>query len=160
LAAGAAVFVYLHPVILKVPAGSARVLSPPLDSAVKVDGEERPAARVFAMKTSFHGQPIDSLVLWIPEQSAISGRAIIIIDRMNRDVGTPPNFSDMDYCLLWGRYLFQSEGGSRNSLFAKGERYEDPELVFENGTIKFKVHTMSPYLAGRRIEVNLQTPAV
>lgn len=149
-----AIFIYFHPLIL-----SGRVLSPPLNASIKVDGEERQTARVFAMTTSFNGKPIDSLVLWIPDSSAVFGRAIIIIDRANHEVGRP-NSSDMDYDLLWDRYLFQSEDGSRNAPFAKGERGEDLQLVLENSSIKFTIHTMSPYLAGKKIEVNIKTPAV
>jgi hypothetical protein len=154
LISGAALFINFHPLIL-----SGRVLSPPLNASIKVDGEERPTARVFAMTTSFDGKPIDSLVLWIPDSSISFGRAIIIVDKANHEVGMP-NSNIMDYDLLWDTYLFQSEDGSRNAPFAKGEGYEDPQLALENSTIKFTVHTMSPYLAGKKIEVDIKTSAV
>ncbi len=162
LIVGAALFFYFytqHPIVFKDAAGSARILSPPLDASVKVDGDERPLTKVFAMKTSFDGKPIDSFVLWIPDSSAVFGRDIIIIDKANHFVGRP-NSNIMDYDLLLDRYLFQSESGSLSAPFAKGERYEDTQLEFENNTIKFKVHTMSLYLAGKKVEVNIKTPSV
>ena len=155
LLVGVSLFVYLykgHPVVLKVAAGSARVLSPPLNTTIKVDGRELPAAKCFAMRTLFDGSPADSLVLWLPDSSTTYGRHVLIVSRMHRDVGLP-NSSNLDYYLLWDKFLFQSESGSLYASFS-GPKFDgqDPQLEIGGTYIKFVVPD-SPVLAGKKIEV-------
>ena len=116
---------------------------------------EIPEAKCFAMKTYWDGTLADSVVLWIPEPSAYYGRAIFLVDRKQPFVGRP-NSGDLDYYLLWGSYLFQSESGSFNSPFNKGGDYQDPQLEVTESRIKFRVHSANSYLPGKYIEVDFK----
>src|SRR5258705_13360912 len=100
---GGSVVAYLykeHPVMLKVAAGSARVLSAPMNASIQIDGQVDPHARCFHMSSYFNGKPADSLVLWLPNSSSSDGREILIVDRANHSVGNP-NSSNLNYHLLW-----------------------------------------------------------
>jgi len=143
-----------YPIILKVVTGSARILSSPIDATIKIDGENEPSARCFAVKSSFNGNPADYLVLWVGNPSAIYGREILIVDRLHDDLGLP-NAGDLDYELLGGRLLFQSESGSMYVPF-KSTKFDsqDPQIQFSEKYIRFVV-PHSPILEGKNIEINL-----
>ena len=102
---GSAFFIYLyeHPLALKLLNGSARVLSPPMKITIKVGGPIQIIAKCFTMKTLFDDQPVDNLVLWLPNASAYYKREILIINRSEKLVGMP-NASNLEYDLLVNRY--------------------------------------------------------
>jgi hypothetical protein len=153
---GASLFAYLykeHPVVLKVAAGNARVLSPPMKADISVDGQEQSQARCFRMNSYFNGAPSDSLVLWLPESSSPYGREVLIVDSAHHTVGTP-NYGKQDYHLLWDRFLFQSESGSLMVSFTDPKSYaKDPELAITEHEISFRVPTESEHLGGKRIQL-------
>jgi hypothetical protein len=149
----ATVYLFYHqPIILKAATGSARVLSTPVEAIIKIDGQVQPTARCFVVKSRFDGSPADSLVLWLPDAGAIYGRDVLIVDRSHQDVGRP-NASNLDYYLLWDRFLFQSESGARYVSFKSPKTdSQDPQLEFKDKHIKFVV-ARSPVLEGKRIEI-------
>lgn len=153
---GASLFVYLykeHPVVLKVAGGSARVLSPPLNAIIKVDGQEQPQAKCFRMNSYFNGKPADSLVLWVPEPSSYYGREILIVDLSNHIVGEP-NSSKFDYHLFWNRFLFQSESGSLMVPLMSAKSYsQDPELMITNHLVSFRMPDEADHFGGKRIQI-------
>ena len=144
--------VYQHPLIVKTVSGSARLLSPPVEATIRIDGEVQPSARCFAVRSRFDGSPADSLVLWLSDPSAVYGRTVVVVDRLHHDVGLP-NAGEGDYELLWGRYLLQSESGSMYASF-RGAKFDgqDPKLVISDEHITFII-PQSPVLAGKKVEV-------
>jgi hypothetical protein len=153
---GASVFAYLyreHPVMLKVVAGSARVLSPPMNASIQIDGQVEPAARCFLMSSYFKGKPADSLVFWLPSSSSVDGREILIVDRANHNVGYP-NSSNLNYHLLWNRFLFQSESGNLMVPFRSAKSFgRDPELVVNDHAVSFRMPDDANYFPGKRVEI-------
>jgi hypothetical protein len=156
---GLTVVIYLdneHPLTLKLFNGSARVLSPPMKATVSVDGQIRTTAKCFAMKTHFDGQPTDSLVLWLPDNSANEKREILMINRGEALVGMP-NSSIIQYDLLLNRYLLQSESGCFNVPFNRVKwDAQNPELEITGNTIRFVMPELASDLSRKRIEVVIQ----
>ena len=149
---GAAYFVYRHPIILKVATGTARVLSSPANVTVKIDGQILPTAKCFLSRSFFNGASADDLVLWLPDDAAYYGRNVLIVDRLNGNVGLP-NSGDLDYYLLWNKFLFQSETGSMWVGFKDAKLdNQDPHLEISDKYIVFVV-PQSPVLPGRKIEI-------
>lgn len=121
-----------------------RILAPPLNTIVFVDGEPNPGAKVFNMKTTYDDQkPIDCLILYIPNEANPLGRDIIIIDRNNRKIGLP-NASKRNYSLLFNYFLMQGGGSDwfvpfdLNDGGVKGWNF-DPDLKINENRIYFKV---------------------
>ena len=153
-----AVCLYLyneHPLTLKLLNGSSRILSPPMRTTIKMDGQVQTAAKCFAMKTLFDGEPTDSLVIWLPNASSFYGRGILMINRNEKLVGMP-NSSSTDYELLLNRYLLQAESGSLNVPFtsAKWDK-QDPQLEIAHNRIEFTLPELDAGFSHKRIEVVL-----
>lgn len=150
------VFLFInYPIVLKVPAGTARVLTSKVKASVKVDGIEHSDARCFQMKSYFNGIPTDRIVLWLPVKSIYTNRAIFIIDRMRHEVGST-NTSEEAYYLLLDTFLFQSEGGSGLIPFDSAKSYEvDPKLLITENSISFILPEEYSYYGGKRIEIEL-----
>lgn len=130
-------YAYRHPIILKAAAEGARVLSPPLDATVKINGEARPTAKCFEMKSLFDGRPADSLILWLDDSAAYND--VLVVDKQYRDVGSP-NASEKHYDLLLGRYLFQADNAVAYVSFNSAKSYGiDPKLEIADTHIKFVV---------------------
>ncbi len=137
LFAGFCVACYEKPILLRALLGNARVFYPPMKAAIKVDGENRPNIRCFAMKAGFNGQPANFLVLWVPRPEKSYEREVIMIDRTGQSAGLP-NDGDEDYYLLWNLFLFQSDNGSRPVLFTSGKfDKNDPRYEFRDDYIGF-----------------------
>src|SRR5918912_1200640 len=138
--AGIAFLGYLslrHPIILKAATGSARILSPPLNTTVKFDGVVQPSAKCFEMKSYFNGSPADRLVLWLEGTSVKYN--VLIIDKSYRDVGSP-NSDNLNYDLLWNRYLFQAESAVEIVSFKSEKSYaQDPKLETREKYMKFVI---------------------
>ena len=153
---GASVVAYFykeHPVVLKVVDGSARVMSPPMNAIVQIEGQVEPRARCFKMSSHFNGQPTDSLVLWLPDSSSVYGRDILIVDRANHIVGYP-NSSNLHYHLLWNRLLFQSEsGGLGVPLRSAKSSSQDPGLVVSDQGVSFRMPDDANFFPGKRVEI-------
>jgi hypothetical protein len=143
---------YRRPLIFKMVSGSARILSSPVDATIKINGEVQPSARCFAVKSRFDKTPADTLVLWLPDPSAVYGREVVIVDRLHNDVGLP-NAGKEDYELLRGRYLLQSESGSMYASF-KGPKFDsqDPHLEIRPKHITFIIPRSPPH-AVKRVEI-------
>ena len=156
---GSVLLVYLfesHPIVLKSITGSARILPSALNASIKIDGVTQSAARCFQIKSHFNGEPADEFVLWLPASSDVYGRDILLIDRANNQVGRP-NTTNEDYDLLWNRFLFQSESGSRYVSFTSAKSYaQDPELEFTDKSLRFSVPDVSSELQGQRFEILLR----
>jgi hypothetical protein len=154
-----AILTYLyneHPLTLKLLNGTARILSPPMKTTIRVDGQVQPTAKCFAMKSRFDGQPTNSLVLWLPSISSTDGREIIMINRDERLVGKP-NSSHIQYDLLLNRYLFQAESGSFNVPFGSVKWDDhDPKLEITGNRIQFVLPELASELSGKRVEVVVQ----
>jgi hypothetical protein len=140
------------PAEMKLPVGTARILSPPMDVTVMVDGVEVPDARVFEMDESFNGKPQDSLVLWLPDLTAPHGREVIMVSRDRRKAGQG-NESRSDYALWFGHFLVQADSGAWFIPFddnIKGPGI-DPRLEMDGDNISFffSAHGKKP----RRIEI-------
>ena len=158
VAFAACVYLYNeHPLTLKLLNGSSRVLSPPMRTTIKMDGQIQTAAKCFAMKTLFDGEPTDSLVIWLPNASSFYGREILIINRNEKLVGMP-NSSNIQYELLLNRYLLQAESGSLNAPFtsAKWDK-QDPQLEIAENKIEFILPELDARadVSSKRIEVVL-----
>jgi len=153
---GSPTFIYLykeHPVMLKVVAGSARVLTSRVEADIRMDNLKQSGAHCLQMSSSFDGRQVDWLVLWIPDASSPYGREILIVDRANRNVGIP-NSSNLQYHLLWNRFLFQSESGSFYVPLYSAKSYaQDPELVLNDHSISFRMPDQAVFFAGKRIEI-------
>jgi len=119
---------------------------------IKIDGQIHPSAKCFFSKSRFDGTLADDLVLWLPDAAAYDGRNVLIVDRLHGNVGLP-NSGDLDYYLLWNKFLFQSETGSMWVGFkdAKLDK-QDPHLELSDRYIVFVV-PQSPVLSGRKIEI-------
>jgi hypothetical protein len=152
---GSAFFIYLyhHPLALKLLNGSARVLSPPLKTTIKVCGQIHTTAKCFTMKTLFDDQPVDNLVLWLPNASAYYKREILMINRREKLVGMP-NASNLEYDLLLNIYLFQAESGSLFTPFSSVKwDNQDPMLEITDKTIQFTMPEGVGDFSSQRIEV-------
>ncbi|MEO6394163.1 MAG: hypothetical protein ABIP75_20080 [Pyrinomonadaceae bacterium] len=142
-----------HPVVLKVAVGSARVINSRIQTAVRIDGIDRPDAQCFAVNSSFHGQPTDLVILVLPNDRTASGVDPIVVDRGNRSVGSV-NSNELDYYLLWGKYLFQSESGSTYVSFGSAKGYEqDPQLRISDHTIDFILPADYPLNGGKSVNI-------
>jgi len=154
-ALGGTYFLYLHPIILKAATGTARVLSSTANVTIKIDGQIDRSARCFFSKSRFDGKPADELVLWLPNRDADYGRNVLIVDRLNGNVALP-NTGELDYYLLWNRFLFQSETGSGWVSFkdAKLDK-QDPHLELSDKYITFVVPPDAPVsvISGHKIEI-------
>jgi hypothetical protein len=136
-AASLGYILYRHPIILKAATGSARVLSPPLDATIKINGVVQPSAKCFEMKSLWDGSHADSLVLWLNDLPV--SRDVLIVDKQYRDVGSP-NAGETNYDLLMGRYLFQAESAVPYASFKDEKSYaQDPKLEVGANHIKFVV---------------------
>jgi hypothetical protein len=152
---GVGYFLYRHPIILKAATGTARVLSSTASVTIKIDGQIDRSAKCFFSKSRFDGKPADDLVLWLPNVDAHYGRNVLIVDRLNGNVGLP-NTGELDYYLLWNRFLFQSETGSGWVGFkdAKLDK-QDPHLELSDSHVTFVVPPSSPVevISGHKIEI-------
>lgn len=148
------IFLYQrHPVVLKVAAGSARVISTKIDASVLLDGVDQPEARCFNVNSSFHGQPADLVIVVLPNDQTASGVDPIVVDRANRSVGSV-NSSEIDYYLLWSKYLFQSESGSIYVSFGSAKGYEqDPQLRISDHTVEFMIPADYPLNGGKLVHI-------
>lgn len=140
-----------HPAVLKVFAGSARVLSQKFPASVYVNGIENPRAFCFKVNKSFYGAPRDQIVIWLPDQSFGNGRAVLIVDRTFQEVGLPNNGLD-DYDLIWDSFLFQSESGSGYKKFGYFYFGLDPKLKIRAKQVQFVLPSL---MGGNRIEIKL-----
>ena len=134
-------FVYLkHPILLKLVYGTGRIIYPPLQRSIYIDGQLSESAKCFKMDKMFNGNPTDNLILWIPDKTNYLERRIIMVDRQNHTVGIP-NYSNGSYQLIANKFLVQAESADWFIAFSNGVKgwSFDPRLVIENDTIVFNL---------------------
>jgi len=145
----------IYPILLKIPAGTARILGSRIQVSVRVDGTLQPRARCFYVNHDFRGNSTDYIVLWLPDESGVFGREIVIIQLWPNDVGIP-NSSDSDYQLIFDRFLIQSEGGEGYKSIA-GPVFDrnNPQIVIAENQYSFVMPGFSGK-APRHVEIDLQ----
>src|SRR6478609_7828833 len=102
LLAGVFAFVYQHPIVTKLPAGSARILPSNRNLTIRIDGQIDRSVMSFQGRTRINGRPADNIFLWIPDASDPVGRDIVEINLIDKLVGVP-NSGSMNYDLLGGK---------------------------------------------------------
>jgi hypothetical protein len=153
LFAGVFAFVYRHPIVTKLPVGSARVLSPHRNLTIRIDGQIDRSVMSFQGRTRINGRPADNIFLWIPDASAPLGRNIVEINLIDKLVGEP-NSSNMNYDLLGGEYLVQSAGAETMVPYDNVEfDFLDSHLEVNNDHIQFVILTSHGSLKGKTIEL-------
>ncbi|GBF40724.1 hypothetical protein [Leptospira johnsonii] len=126
-----------------------RFIFPPLDAAVYLDDKLENRARVFAIKSIYdpfrfekHGQPINALILWIPNSDSEYQRTIIYINLDLKMLGDV-NSSNREYDLFFSWLLFQSDNGQYMVPWQdafKGRGF-DPNMKITDKDISFKLPT-------------------
>jgi hypothetical protein len=144
-------FLYCHPIILKAATGSTKVLSPPLNTTVRVNGVIQPSSLCFEMKSLYDGSPADRLVLWQKDTS--NSYDLVIIDKLQGDVGFPVSVGDMFSDSLLNRYLFLTEEATRTvSITSEKGFAQDPKLEVSEKYIRFRI-PKSPRFEEQIIEI-------
>src|SRR5882724_10915480 len=134
---GVFAFVYQHPIVTKLPVGSARILSPHRNLTIRIDGQIDHSVMSFQGRTRVNGRAADNIFLWIPDASDPLGRDIVGINLIEKQVGIP-NSGNMNYDLLGGKYLVQSVDAEAMVPFDNVKfDYLDPQLKINNAYIHF-----------------------
>ncbi|TGK10137.1 hypothetical protein EHO58_01560 [Leptospira selangorensis] len=94
-----------------------RFIFPPLDTTVYLDDKLERDVRVFAINSIYdpfrfekHDQPVNAIVVWIPDLDSPYERTIIYIN-LDRMIAGDVNLSKKEYDLFFSWILFQSDNG-------------------------------------------------
>lgn len=133
---GICLIAYSKPILIRPLVGAGRVLFPPIDCEVRVDGNPRPDHICFRT-TAFSDRSAETIVVYSSVKNEFEFNDVIVIDVFGREAGLP-NASEDDYYLVWNYFLFQSESGAAWAPFS-GPKFDPhhPDYVFEPNYIKF-----------------------
>jgi hypothetical protein len=139
LIAVAFIVFYSKPIILRTLLGGGRVLFPPINAEVRMDGEFQPMFRCFKT-TNYSGSPsTEMIVLYDTKNGGMGDNESIIVDVTKEEAGLPNAGEENCFC-LWKYILFQSESGAGYVSFKSGKfDPNEPKYVFEPKYIKFDV---------------------
>ena|SRR5882724_6545970 len=150
---GVFAFAYQHPIVTKLPVGSASILSPHQNLSIRIDGQIDHSVMSFQGRTRVNGRAADNIFLWIPDANAPWGRDIVGINLINKLVGVP-NSSNMNYDLVGGKYLVQSLDAEAMVAFGSAKLDgSDPHLEINRDHIQFVMPTIFGSLKGKKIEI-------
>lgn len=129
------VFVFQHPIVIKMVTGTARLITSQLDTNVFMDGSLSVKSKVFYEATRFDGTPAERLIIWF--HGNYPHRVIFTLDLDTKLIGLP-NASGDDYDIIFNK-LIQSESGDMSVSITDGKCWpeHDPDLKIKPNIIEF-----------------------
>lgn len=116
-----------HSVVVRFVTGSARLISSPVRSVIKIDGKVAANAKVFHL---------DDGKLLVYNPNAEQTHPVIIIDKLKNDIGTT-NAGKEYYELIGDRYLFQADS-AYGIVYASDAKWEyNPNLSITDTGISY-----------------------
>ena len=144
-----------HPIVLKLFAGSARLVGNPIKATVYTNGQVNNDIKVYHVGKYWNGEPANYYILYFPyaDNSRLN---FLSLNRKDNFAGGPSSTNRRDYDIVAG-LLFQSEVGARFTPLQddiKGFNH-DPQLAFTDGEITLTVPPMAKELMCDSIRVVL-----
>ncbi len=122
-----------------------RIISPPINAIIKIDGIENRNIKIFKTseiydpnRPNLHNRKIKSLIIWFPLSSSRNKRNIFYINIERQIIGNV-NSSSRDYDLFFKKYLFQSDSGQYVVSWddkIKGINF-NPKLIIKKFEVSF-----------------------
>jgi hypothetical protein len=128
-----------HPIILKLLAGSARIVGRPTNATVYTNGQVNTDVKVFHVDEYWNGEPADYYILHFPYADN-SRLKFLSLNKKDNYAGVASSTNVRNYDIIAG-LLFQSEVGARFTPMQddiKGFNH-DPQLAFTDGQITLNV---------------------